>query len=255
VNRFFATFCKMPATQGGSVELNEEDRKKLVKDALFHVITQEAKRPVIKRPDVFKAIGLTGRTKELQDSIWNRTIKDLKDVFGYQMKELDDKKGFILVNLFEDSCHQEMRHIIYDDKDKTHIGLLIVVLSVIYMNNGVVKEETLFGFLKKLNLFDDNDPKKEFEPFGNVKNLIDKEWCNKQHYIQLEKDELAASSSGDPDQNQYKYRWGERAFAEVKKSDVLKFVASVYEKKPNEFTEEYENIINEEGEGIFEEDK
>ena len=38
---------------------------------------------------------------------------------------------------------------------------------------------------------------------------------------------------------------------EVKKSEILKFVAEIYEKEPSEFTEQYENIRNIEGEDVF----
>ena len=35
----------------------------------------------------------------------------------------------------------------------------------------------------------------EHKDFGNIKTLIDKEWCQKHHYIHMEKDE-----NSDPDQ-------------------------------------------------------
>ena len=47
------------------------------------------------------------------------------------------------------------------------------------------------------------------------------------------------------------YSWGDRALVEVKKSEILKFVAEIYEKEPSEFTEQYENIRNIEGEDVF----
>ena len=75
---------------GFSGDLNEEDRKKLVTDAVFYIVTQEKKRPMFKKPDVFRAIGLTGRSKDLQDAIWIQAYKDVKDVFGYELKEIDN---------------------------------------------------------------------------------------------------------------------------------------------------------------------
>ena len=62
----------------------------------------------------------------------------------------------------------------------------------------------------------------------------------------MEKDE-----NSDPDHPNFIYSWGERATVEVKKSEVLKFVAEIYEKNPSEFTEQYDNIVNEEGEEVF----
>lgn len=73
-------------------DFNEEDRKKLVSDAVFYFLVQEQKRPLFKRPDVLKAIGLTGRSKELQDDVWIRAVRHLKDTFGYKLAELSEKK-------------------------------------------------------------------------------------------------------------------------------------------------------------------
>jgi len=239
----------MPPTQE-QVALNEQDKKKFVKDAIFHVITQESKRPVLKRADIFKAIGLTNRNVQVE--ILAATIKDLKEVFGYELKELEDpkdgkKKGnYILVNTIEESSVENLRHLKLTEKEEASLGLLTVVLSVIYMNNNLIKEEALFTFLENLGLCDKDPTKRDHEDFGNIKNLIDKEWCQKHHYIQMEKDE-----NSNPDQPQFIYSWGERANVEVKKSEILKFVAEIYEKNPSEFTEQYENIVNEEGEEVF----
>jgi len=243
----------MPATQHHE-SLNEQDKKKFIKDAIFHILAQECKRPLLKKGDIFNAIGLTGHAKTLQNEILRHTVDDLKEVFGYELKELDDvkdkkKKGtiLILVNTIEDSSVEDLRHLKLSEKEEAHLGLLTVVLSVIYMNNNSIKEDALFGFLESLGLCDGKDPtKKDHEDFGNIKNLIDKEWCQKHHYIQMEKDE-----NSDPDNPHFIYSWGERANVEVKKSEILKYIAEVYEKNPREFTEQYDNICNEEGEEVF----
>jgi len=232
------------------VALNDQDKKKFVKDAIFHVITQESKRPLLKKADIFKAIGLSNRNA--QNEVLAATIKDLKEVFGYELKELEDardgkKKGnYILVNTIEESPAENLRHLKLTEKEEATLGLLTVVLSVIYMNNNCIKEEALFNFLESLHLCDKDPTKRDNEDFGNIKNLIDKEWCQKHHYIQMEKDE-----NSDPDQPHFIYSWGERAHVEVKKSEILKFVAEIYEKLPSEFTEQFENIVNEEGEEVF----
>lgn len=242
----------MPATQEHE-SLNEQDKKKFVKDAIFHILAQESKRPLLKKQDIFNAIGLTGRhLTSIQTEILSATIKDLKEVFGYDLKEVEDpkakkKKGhLILVNTIEDSSVENLRHLKLTEKEEAHLGLLTVVLSVIYMNNNSIREEALFNFLESMHLCEKDPTKGAHEDFGNIKNLIDKEWCQKHHYIQMEKDE-----NSDPDQPAFIYSWGERANVEVKKSEILKYIAEVYEKNPSEFTEQYENICGEEGEEVF----
>jgi hypothetical protein len=49
-----------------STDLNDDDKKKLVADAVFYILAQEQKRPSFKKADIMKAIGLTGRSKDLQ---------------------------------------------------------------------------------------------------------------------------------------------------------------------------------------------
>ena len=145
---------KMPATQHHE-SLNEQDKKKFIKDAIFHILAQECKRPLLKKADIFNAIGLTGHAKTLQAEILRHTVDDLKEVFGYELKELDDvkdkkKKGhLILVNTIEDSSVEDLRHLKLSEKEEAHLGLLTVVLSVIYMNNNSIKEDALFGFLER----------------------------------------------------------------------------------------------------------
>ena len=74
-------------------DYNESDRKKLVTDAVFFILSQEQKRPIFKKADVMKAIGLTGRSAAIQDQIWKSSRSELLETFGYKMVETSDKKG------------------------------------------------------------------------------------------------------------------------------------------------------------------
>ena len=65
------------------LNLNELDYDKLVQDAIFYILTQEQKRPIFYKGAVMKAIDYTSKPKESQDKIWNRTMRELEDVFGY----------------------------------------------------------------------------------------------------------------------------------------------------------------------------
>ena len=65
------------------LNLNELDYDNLVQDAIFYILTQEQKRPIFYKGAVMKAIDYTSKPKESQDKIWNRTMRELEDVFGY----------------------------------------------------------------------------------------------------------------------------------------------------------------------------
>ena len=57
-----------------TVDYNSADRKKLVSDVVFYFLTQEQKRVPHKRGEIFKAVGLSGQPRDLQDDV-------LKDVW------------------------------------------------------------------------------------------------------------------------------------------------------------------------------
>ena len=60
-----------------------------------------------------QAIGMTGRARELQDTIIERTAQKLEHVFGMSFHELPEKKGqYILVNK------------LFQTKEDTHIDML-----------------------------------------------------------------------------------------------------------------------------------
>lgn len=175
--------------------------------------------------------------------VYEYPSKDLADVFGYKLEPIDEKNTcFYLINAFDEHPEPEKRHLTLSPKEQEETGLLTVILAVIYMKNGVIKHDDLFKFLKDLKIWDDD---REMEPFGKVKNLID-DWVKKQQYLAMCKEDT------NEDNPTVTYTWGQRATVEVKKSEILKFVSEIYGKSPEEFTEQYEAIQREEGEGIFE---
>ena len=256
-------------------ELNEDDKKRLVADAVFFVLVQEQKRAVHKKGDILKAIGMTGRPRELQDHIMDKTAQKLEHVFGMTFDELPEKKGqYILVNkLFQtkDDIHIEI-----SPKEKAHLAVLYSILGLIYMSNGVIRDEALDQFLEKMGLMargEDLPPTQVhqsrgqprntaaslgisediYDTFGDIKELIRKEWGQKQHYL-----DVARVDSTDADAAEsvsYEYSWGRRAELEVKKSDLLRKICKLYNCKPSAFKEQYDQIRKEEGENVFEEDE
>ncbi len=81
--------------------IGKDDERRLASDAIFWVLAQERRRAPIKRADVFKAVGLTGRQRDLQDRVWDRMDGLLKTVFGLDLVEPKDKKGsWFLVNRY-----------------------------------------------------------------------------------------------------------------------------------------------------------
>merc|ERR1712141_515076 len=174
------------ASQSTMADFSQADKDKLITDVVFYILSQEQKRPIFKRSEIMKAIGLTGRNTGIQEEIWKESKRELLETFGYEMATTSDKKGFLMLNTILDDADEEERHLEFSDDEYAHQGLLLVVLSVIYMNNGVVKEEALFEFLQKMQLYDADQAGRRFSlptganrtqvNFGDVKSLIEEKW-------------------------------------------------------------------------------
>ena len=168
----------------------------------------------------------------------------------------------MLYNLIRDDPNEEERHIEWSEEEYAHQGLLLVVLSVIFMNQGALKEDCLYEFLKNSDLYDPEDLSQGFHirerdpeqlarfKLDTAKQLIENIWSKKHHYINISRDPAA-----DPDNPKSLYEWGPRAKVEIKRSDVLKFVAHIYNKNVDEFSEEYKEIIEIEGKDCFKEEE
>ncbi len=189
-----------------SAELDEDDKKKLVADGIFYILSQEKKRPVFKRPDILKTIGLQNKTTpaEVRDEIWQWILRELNKKFGLEFKSVEDsvKGGFVLANKLPEDPDRDVNNTpLYNcsNKEHAHQGLLFSVLSLIYMSHGkCVKTDVMNRFLTTIGVWEEdftlNHPTtKETKIssevrhlFGNVKDLIEKEWT-KQHYITVTK--------------------------------------------------------------------
>ena len=55
----------------------------------------------------------------------------------------------------------------------------------------------------------------------------------------------------DADNVQHEIRWGPRAHAEIKKSQLLMIISSLYGCQPKDFKQQFTKIVAEEGEDCF----
>ena len=111
-------------------EYNEEDIKKLVQDAVFFILTQEAKRPIFTKASVMKGIEMTNRDPKVQTQIWEEAIKELYNTFGYEMKPLENmggKKGdYMLANKFQDASNEQDQHMELSEEEYENQSLLLI---------------------------------------------------------------------------------------------------------------------------------
>ena len=81
------------ASQSTMADFSQADKDKLITDVVFYILSQEQKRPIFKRSEIMKAIGLTGRNAGIQEEIWKESKRELLETFGYEMATTSDKKG------------------------------------------------------------------------------------------------------------------------------------------------------------------
>ena len=271
--------------------IDEADRDKMVADAIFHILTQEKKRLPVKKAEVFKNAGVSGKGRDTQEEVWNRTLNNLLEVFGLKLQEPPEAPEnqahvqkrpmnvYYLINALPEPVEaRNLIHLKWKSGENSHLGLLYTILALIFMSNDVVKEDVLFRFLKNLGVYEDelnsnhgNTTRRSSqsqrqnghhdsvsgvlpeikELFGDVRKLIFQEFSNRQHYIDI----LKVDQGGDQPENvTHEFRWGPRAKLEVKRSVCLKIVATLYECRPDAFTNQYNRCIEEEGEDCFKED-
>ncbi|ESO89986.1 hypothetical protein LOTGIDRAFT_56299, partial [Lottia gigantea] len=184
-----------------------------VNDLVQYLLIMDQKKYPIKKLDINKIV--LKDTSKAFPLVMKRASEKLSEVFGIDVVELQDKhKGsYILVSKYENDV--EKPHILWPEEDNCHTGLLVIILSLIFMNNNVMQDSELWHTLKKLGI----DPEVHHETFGDVKKLVTQEFV-RQAYL-----EYIKQPQTDP--LVYDFKWGQRAKAETSKNNILHFVSEV----------------------------
>ncbi|NXH47230.1 NSE3 protein, partial [Dicaeum eximium] len=172
----------------------------------------------------------------------------LPQVFGLQLVEIDTKRHiYILIN----NLPRAEGEYLCRGKEKEKMGLLLVILSFIFMKGNSVKDSefshkppvphfplvpcsltppfpgALWEFLHLLRVY----PGKQHAVFGDVRKLVTEEFV-RQKYLETTPIPLT-------DPPEFKFQWGPRAEKETSKKDVLNFVAKIQGKDPTFWASQY----------------
>jgi len=236
-------------------ELNQDDKDKMISDAVFYFLVADQKKALVKRAELCKHCDLSKKTKAVQDEVITEAIRHLTKTFGIKAHELESRRGcYILVNqLVENDSDNsdDLQHLTWSDREAGQMGLTFTILGLIFMSNGKVTDETLFKFLKLLGVYEEESGKKDrgnkqadmVDPDvadlfdGDVKKFINETLVGKQHYLKREK-----VQGPDPEVEVFEYSWGERSELEVRRSSVLKMICELYECSPRMFKEQYDKV-------------
>ncbi|NXU34741.1 NSE3 protein, partial [Drymodes brunneopygia] len=178
-----------------------------VSELVQFLLVKDQKKIPIKRTDMKH---LVQDYKGAYTEIMNKAGRTLQEVFGLQLVEIDSKRHtYILINNLPQAEGQ------YLCRDKEKMGLLLVILSFIFMKGNSVKDTSRepsggWGTLDT--------------PLGTPQNPLGHPKTPSHLYRYLE---ITPIPLTDPPE--YKYQWGPRAEKETSKKDVLNFVAKVRE--------------------------
>lgn len=191
-------------------------------EVVQYILVKDQKKIPVRRADLVKHVIKDYRNA--YSEIMKRVIHTFEQVFGLKLVEIDTKNHlYILINKLEQAEGGPLINAPTNPK----MGVLFVILSVIFMKRGVVKESVIWSTLKKLRV----DPGEKHEEFGDVKKLVMEEFV-RQRYL-----ETVRVPHTEP--VEYEFRWGQRAEMELSKAKILEFMGELHEQDPKTWSQQY----------------
>ena len=200
--------------------------------------------------DMVEFLLLKYRTKELttKAEMLNVVIKDYQDyfpeifreaseclqlAFGVDVKEVDPSDdSYALVTTLGLTCDGLMS----DGETMPKNGILIVILSMIFMEGGCVSEEKVWEVLNVMGVYDGT----EHFIYGEPRELITRVLVQEQYF------EYRQVPNSDP--ARYEFLWGPRAHTEICKMTLLEFLAHISGSDPRAFPLWYEEALRQQEE-------
>lgn len=200
-------------SEQAAAQLSSEDIKKLEQECARYLLFSAKKKIPVKRQDLQKCV--FKEHSKLLPVVLEGAKKHLKSALSITVEEIDNGKNkyYLLKNILD---LPEAQLLINTDKELPQYGLLIIILSLIHMADNSLEEPDLWETLGVMSVV-----KGEQHPeFGDPEKLINE--FVKQMYLEKNKISVAKGQV-------WQYRWGLRAYHEIKMKDVLRFVATIYD--------------------------
>lgn len=218
------TFTQPSLTQvqRGLEKLSGTELDQKTAEVVQFILVKDQKKIPVRRADLVKNVIKDYRN--VYPEIIRRAAETLDQVFGLKLHEIDTKNHlYIVVNKLTPSPAPPQ----LQSPSRPKRGLLFIVLGVIFMNRGVVRETLIWNVLKKLRV----DPSEKHQELGDVKKLLTDEFV-RQKYL-----EHVKIPHTDP--LEHEFRWGQRAEIELNKAKVLDFMAELHGQEPTSWSQQY----------------
>jgi hypothetical protein len=212
---------------GTSLSTGEIDVKvdELVKYLLLKYLMQEP---------VSKAEILSNIIRNYQDHfavIFREALECMQLVFGLELKEIDPASHTYILTIALELTYDGM---MTDVQGIPKTGLLIMVLSIIFMEGNCVSEDMVWSILNNIGLYAGN----EHFIYGEPRKLITDNFVQ-EGYLEYRH----VPGSNPPF---YEFLWGPRAYAETTKMKILTFLTSINGSDPRSFPVWYAEALRDE---------
>ena len=181
-----------------------------------------------------KAEMLSSIIKEYQNHfavIFSEAFECMQLVYGIDVKEVDPTNhSYVLVT----KLGLTYDGMVSNEHSMPKTGLLIFILSIIFVEGNCVPEEKIWEALNVMGLH----AGREHCIYGEPRDLITKELVQEQY--------LVYQQVPNSDPTCYEFLWGPRAHAETSKMKVLEFLAQINETDPRSFPHWYEEALRDE---------
>ncbi|XP_006881967.1 PREDICTED: melanoma-associated antigen 10-like [Elephantulus edwardii] len=185
---------------------------------------------------ITKAELLAAVTKQYEDYfpvIFKKVCECIELVFGIRL-EKDDPAGNSFV--FHNTLDFTSEDILHNEHGVPRSGVLLLILSVIFMEGNRATEEKIWQVLNKTGVY----AEKLHPVYGDPRQFITRGLVEKKYLLYQQ------VLNSDP--ARYEFRWGPRAHAETSKMKVLEFLARINDTVPSAFPTWYEGALRDEEE-------
>ncbi|XP_027623599.1 necdin [Tupaia chinensis] len=205
-------------------------------ELMWYVLVKDQKRMSIWFPDMVRDV--IGTYKKWCRSILRRTSLILARVFGLHLRLVCGRPlrlaslhtmEFALVRALEPA---ELDRAALGGR-MPMAGLLLLILSLIYVKGRGARESAVWNVLRVLGL----RPWKKHSTFADVRRLITEEFVQR-NYLKYQRVPCVEPP-------EYEFFWGARASREITKMQIMEFLARVFKKDPQAWPSRYREALEE----------